>query len=148
MKGEYLNKMLVLVVNRHAGQFDKAGKPYVLHCLAVMNILNSDDEELQCIAVAHDLIEDTKTAYSELREMGFSKRVVEGIDALTKRPGETYDEYKIRVFANADARKVKMADLTHNSDIRRLKGATQKDFDRMAKYHRFYLELQAFDQNN
>jgi hypothetical protein len=44
---------------------------------------------------------------------------------------------------NPDARIVKMADLRHNSDIRRLKGVTQKDITRIAKYHEFYLELKA-----
>lgn len=39
--------------------------------------------------------------------------------------------------------KVKKADLTHNSDIRRLKGISEKDIERVAKYHRFFLEIQA-----
>ena len=70
-----------------------------------------------------------------------SERIIEGIRALTKQPGYSYDEYKEQVFANRDAMIVKMADLQHNSDIRRLKGVSQKDVDRIAKYHRFYLEL-------
>lgn len=58
-------------------------------------------------------------------------------------PGQSYDEYKEGVFANEDAMRVKMADLRHNTDIRRLKGVTQKDLDRLAKYNRFFMELQA-----
>jgi len=46
-------------------------------------------------------------------------------------------------MSNPDAMKVKLADLTHNSDIRRLKGVTEKDIARMAKYHAFYLEITA-----
>jgi hypothetical protein len=38
---------------------------------------------------------------------------------------------------------VKSADLRHNTDIRRLKGVTEKDIERVAKYHKFYLEIQA-----
>ena len=57
--------------------------------------------------------------------------------------GQTLDEYKEGVFANPDAMKVKMADLRHNTDIRRLKGVTEKDITRMAKYHTFYMELKA-----
>lgn len=140
-KGEMLNKMLVLATNRHAGQFDKGGNPYILHPLKVMYYLKSDDEELQCIALAHDLVEDTDTTFTELRELGFSERVIAGIDAVTKRRGETYEEYKARVKANPDAVDVKMCDLRHNSDIRRLKGVTEKDIARAAKYHAFYLEL-------
>lgn len=142
-KGELLNKMLVLVTNAHAGQYDKGGKPYILHPLKVMHYLKIEDEELQCIALGHDVIEDTKVTYSQLRELGITERVIEGIRSLTKVPGETYDEYKERVFANVDAMRVKMADLRHNTDIRRLKGVTEKDIARVAKYHMFYLEIQA-----
>jgi (p)ppGpp synthase/HD superfamily hydrolase len=141
-KGELLNKMLVLATTRHAGQFDRGGNPYILHPLKVMYYLKSNDEELQCIALAHDLVEDTDTSYDELREMGFTDRIIQGIAALTKVPGETYDQYKDRVKANPDAIKVKMADLRHNTDIRRLKGVTEKDLARVEKYHRFYMELQ------
>ena len=46
-KGEMLSKMLVLATNAHAGQFDRGGKPYILHPLAVLELANSDDEEIQ-----------------------------------------------------------------------------------------------------
>ena len=136
-----LSKMLVLATNSHAGQTDKAGKPYILHCLKVMHYLRSEDEELMCIALGHDIIEDTKVTYYELNEAGFSERVIDGIWSLTKQHGQTYDEYKEQVFANKDAMRVKMCDLRHNSDIRRLKGITEKDVARIAKYHQFYLEI-------
>lgn len=137
-----LSNMLVLATNAHDGQFDKAGKPYILHCLKVMHYLKSEDEELMCIALGHDLVEDTEVTYRVLyNDYGFSDRVIEGIRALTKQRGQTYDEYKEQVFANKDAMRVKMCDLRHNSDIRRLKGITEKDVARIAKYHQFYLEI-------
>jgi len=145
-RGELLNKMLVLATNRHAGQFDKGGNPYILHPLKVMYYLKSNDEELQCIALAHDLVEDTDTTYDELREMGFTDRIIQGIAALTKLPGESYEQYKGRVKDNPDAVRVKMADLRHNTDIRRLKGVTERDLARVEKYHRFYMELQLLTQ--
>jgi GTP diphosphokinase / guanosine-3',5'-bis(diphosphate) 3'-diphosphatase len=141
-KGEMLAKMLVLVTNAHAGQFDKGGNPYILHPLKVMHYTKSLDEELQCIALGHDVIEDTDVTYADLRELDISERVIEGIRALTKQPGQTYDEYKTAVFANRDAMIVKSADLRHNSDIRRLKGVTDKDVARIAKYMKFYSEIQ------
>ena len=146
-KGELLNRMLVLATNRHAGQFDRGGQPYILHPLKVMYYLKTDDEELQCIALAHDLVEDTDTTFAELLEMGFTKRVVDGIRALTKMPGESYEDYKDRVKGNPDAVKVKMCDLRHNTDIRRLKGVTEKDLARVEKYHRFYTELMLLMEN-
>ena len=145
MKGEQLAKMLLLATTRHAGQFDKGGSPYILHCLKVMHYIKSDDEELQCIALGHDLIEDTCSSLDagmlELMHHGFSNRIISGIAALTKVDGQTYEQYKDIVKANPDAVKVKMADLRHNTDIRRLKGLREKDFERIEKYHRFYIEL-------
>ena len=142
-KGNLLNKMIVLATNAHAGQYDKGGNPYILHPFKVMHYLKSDDEELQCIALGHDIIEDTDVTYLQLVEGGFTERIIQGIRDLTKLPGETYNDYKLRVMSNEDAMKVKMADLRHNTDIRRLKGVTEKDLVRIEKYHRFYLEIAA-----
>lgn len=142
-KGKMLCKMISLATERHAGQFDKGGRPYILHPLTVMHRLRTDDEELQCIAVGHDLVEDTATTTNELRELGFSERVVVGIRDLTKFDSQTPDEYRATVKGNADAVRVKIEDLRHNSDIRRLKGVTEKDIARMVRYHEFYLELKA-----
>ena len=142
-RGELLGKMIVIATNAHAGQFDRGGNPYILHPLKVMHYLKTDDEELMCIALAHDVIEDTSVTYKDLREAGMTERIIAGIKALTKQPGQTYEEYKAGVFDNVDAMRVKMCDLRHNTDIRRLKGVTEKDISRMAKYHAFYMELKA-----
>jgi len=141
--GEMLSAMLKLVTNAHHGQFDKGGTPYILHPLKVMHYLDSDDEELQCIALGHDVVEDTPTTYADLYEIGMTARVVLGIRSVTKMPGQTLEEYKTGVFNNYDGMRVKMCDLRHNSDIRRLKGVAAKDIARMQKYHEFYLEIKA-----
>ncbi len=142
-KGEMLAAMLVISTNGHAGQFDKGGNPYILHPLKVMHYLKTDDEELHCVALGHDVIEDTKVTYKDLRDAGISERVIAAIRCLTKQQGQTLEEYKEAVFSNVDAMRVKLADLRHNTDIRRLKGVTPKDLERMAKYHLFYTEIQA-----
>ena len=137
-----LNRMIVLVTTEFDGIFDKGGVPYILHCLKVMHYLKSDDDELQQIAVGHDLIEDRKNVtYKMLRDMGFSERVIDGIRCLTKVPGESEEEYLAKVMSSPDAIRVKLADLRHNSDIRRLKGVTEKDIKRIEKYHKMYLVL-------
>lgn len=140
-KGELLNKMLVLATTKFDGIFDKGGEPYILHCLKVFYYLKTQDEELQCIGLGHDLVEDTDVTYHSLREMRFTERIIDGIKALTKVPGETNDEYLNRIKANKDAIRVKLADLRHNSDIRRLKGVTEKDIKRIEKYHNMFLQL-------
>lgn len=142
-KGEYLNRMLVLVTNKFADKYDKAGQPYVLHCLKVMYYTKTDDEELQCIALGHDLIEDTDVTAADLLAMGFTDRIVSGIVAMTKHPREHFsqDVYMMQLRRNPDAIRVKLADLRHNSDIRRLKDVGPKELKRLAKYHSMYLEL-------
>ena len=140
-KGELLNSMLIIAVGAHANQFDKGGSPYILHPLAVMQMLNTEDEELQCIALGHDTVEDGEVTYEKLREVGMTERVIDGIRCLTKVPGETYAEYKIKVKSNPDAVLVKMCDIRHNTDIRRLRGVAERDLKRMERYFQFFVEL-------
>lgn len=136
-----LARAIALASTAHMNQTDRAGRPYILHCLKVMHYLRCDDDELMAIAVLHDVVEDTSITYAELRSALMSERVVEGVRAMTKQPGQTADEYLEQVLANADAVRVKMADLRHNSDIRRLKGITDKDIQRIEKYNRMYERL-------
>lgn len=145
-KGEALAKMLKICVEKFDGHFDKAGMPYIFHLLKVMHYVKSDDEELQCIALGHDLVEDIfasdhEAGYSFLRREGFSDRVINGIRNLTKIAGEELDVYVERVKSSLDSIIVKLADLRHNSDIRRLKGLRDKDIERVRKYHWMHLEL-------
>jgi (p)ppGpp synthase/HD superfamily hydrolase len=141
-KGVLLNTAIEIAVEAHRGQLDKGGRPYILHPLTVMQLLNTDDEELQCIAVLHDAVEDNRNiTWAYLTEKGLTERIVQGVKSVTKVAGETYEEYKAKVKANPDGLRVKMADLTHNTDVRRLKGVRPKDFERMAEYQKFYYEL-------
>lgn len=140
---EMLAKAIQIAVNAHQGQYDKGGNAYILHPLKVMHYLNTNDAELQCIAVLHDVVEDTNIAYQDLWDVGISQRVIEGVRCLTKQKGETQEEYFAKVCSNKDAMLVKLADLRHNSDIRRLKGVTEKDIKRVEKYHKMYLEIEA-----
>ena len=131
MKGHMLSTAILIATNAHNGQFDKGGNPFILHVLKVMELLNSTDEELQVIAILHDVVEDTDVTFEDLRQAGISERAIDAIRRLTKMPGQTLDEYKKGIFESQDAMKVKAADLTHNSDIRRLKGVREKDIQRM-----------------
>ena len=145
--------MLQLCTVGHAEQYDKGGNPYALHPIRVSQYLHTRDFELMCIALGHDLIEDKckyngeLITFQMLRDLGFSERVIEGIRCLTKLPGETLREYIEKVKSNIDAVLVKLADLRHNSDIRRLKGVTEKDIKRMIKYHELHMELDEFRRN-
>ena len=120
---------------------DKAGKPYILHCLRVMNAVDQKDEELMQIAVLHDVIEDTLITIKELQSLGFSQRVLDAVTLLTHLDSVSYENYIKQIAINPDAVKVKLADLKDNSDITRFKGLKKTDFDRMEKYHKAYTYL-------
>ena len=121
---------------------DKAGEPYILHCLRVMNNLNTNDNELKAIAILHDCVEDKVCTIQDLVNLKFSQRVIYAVIILTHdKEKDTYDEYIKKIAMDVDATKVKIADIKDNSDITRLKGLTKKDFDRMEKYNRSYVYL-------
>lgn len=146
-KGEAISKMLKICVEKFDGIFDKSGQPYIFHLLKVMHYAKcDDDEELACICVGHDLIEDIfahdhTAGYAYLRREGFSERIIIGIRNLTKVEGESDEAYIERVKSSIDSIRAKLSDLRHNSDIRRLKGLRDKDLARIAKYHWMYLAL-------
>jgi (p)ppGpp synthase/HD superfamily hydrolase len=129
-----LNSAIVLACKAHAGQVDKAGKPYILHPLRLM--LNFDDEEAQVVSVLHDVVEDSDVTLDDLSVLGVSESVVEAIDCLTKRKGEAYEDFISRIRVNALARRVKIADIKDNLDLTRMASITEKDVQRAAKYHR------------
>ena len=136
-----LDQAIALAAAQFQGKFDKGGKPYILHCLHVMNNVDQNDEELMIIAVLHDLVEDTPMVFNDLHQMGFSSRVISALYLLTRGDDEPYSEYIEGICSNEDAIRVKMADLEHNSDITRLKGLRDKDLRRIEKYHRAYEKL-------
>jgi (p)ppGpp synthase/HD superfamily hydrolase len=86
------------------------------------------------IAVLHDVVEDCSITFDDLRELGMTQRVIDGVDLLTKRPDLTYFQFIERLAGNRDALLVKREDLRDNSDLARLKVVTEKDLKRMDKY--------------
>lgn len=138
---------IAIAAQKHISQKDKGGNPYILHPLKVMYYLKSDDQELMAIAALHDVVEDTDTTYEELLSLGMTERVIAALKLLTKQPGQTAEEYITGIKTNIDAVLVKMADLRHNSDIRRLKGVTEKDIIRTQKYHKMYEDLKQHSLN-
>lgn len=137
-----LSAAILLAAVTHENQYDKAGKPYILHPLFLMNQLLFDTE-LAVIAVLHDVIEDSKGKIdiNQLSELGFSYRVTRAVNCLTHYPNETYAQYIDKVCLNYDAIRVKRKDIDHNSRTTRLKGLTDKDFRRIEKYHKAFVKL-------
>jgi (p)ppGpp synthase/HD superfamily hydrolase len=139
-----LGKAIAIAAQAHQDQYDKAGAPYILHPLRMMLRMSSETEMIA--AILHDVVEDTDWTLDKLRQAGFSEEVVQVVECLTHRDQETYDEFIARVRTNAIASTVKLADLEDNMDMRRLRTLTEKDAERLHKYHRAWLALrQAVD---
>jgi (p)ppGpp synthase/HD superfamily hydrolase len=144
--GEIMNILAVAIqfaADKHVAQTDKGGRAYILHPLRMMMRLRTSDDELMAIAVLHDVVEDCKVSFDDLRAIGMTDRVISGVKALTKQAGETYEQFIDRLASNHDAMMVKREDLRDNSDITRLKGITPKDIERMEKYMKAFRKLDA-----
>ena len=136
---------IALAANVFKDKTDKGGRPYIEHCLWVMNKMDTDEEKI--VAVLHDVVEDSKNSerpitFDVLRSMKFSENVVTNIAVLTHNLEEDYESVYIkRISFHPIAKKVKLADLEHNSQITRLKGLRKIDHERMEKYHRSFVYL-------
>jgi (p)ppGpp synthase/HD superfamily hydrolase len=136
-----LDAAIALASRVHAGQVDKAGKPYILHPLRLM--MKFDGLEEQLVSLLHDVVEDGDVTLDELRKLGIPEAAVTAIDCLTKREGEFYEQFIARIRPNPLATQVKIADIHDNLDLTRLPVVRDKDLERAAKYHRALLYLQA-----
>jgi (p)ppGpp synthase/HD superfamily hydrolase len=143
----------------HADQVDKAKEPYLLHPLWVSAVLTeapyrtvlkrpmvllSDEEKVfaQCVALLHDVIEDTPVTYDDLlNKHQLPKDIADAVLILTKTKGEDYSLYLKRVKENKLARVVKLADNLHNSDLNRLPRIKEEDRKRRLKYLKSMLYL-------
>lgn len=134
-----LGKAILLAVYKHADQKDLCGQPYIMHVIRVMTKMGTDQERI--VAVMHDLVEDTDVTLDHLERLGFSVDVIHSVDCMTRRSGEKYDDYIERVASNRISKKVKIADIEDNMDIRRIPSWGEKDVNRSVKYYRTLLRL-------
>ena len=138
---EELEKAISLASLRFLGIKDKAGKPYIMHLIRVMNNLNTKDPQLMAIAMLHDIVEDKLSTFEELIKFGFSQRVIYTLILLTHDPVDTYDEYLSKLNEDVDSRLVKLADLKDNMDLTRFEFIDDKNLKRYKKYHDAYYYL-------
>lgn len=129
-----LEKAIEITRSAFGNMPDKVGKFAVLHPLAVSEDPELVTEDEKTVAVLHDTVEDTYVTLEGLRK-DFPEHIVEAVDAITKRDGETYTEYLGRVSQNKLALKVKKADIRHN--LSRLDGLDETEREYLTKkYHR------------
>ena len=136
-----LERAIEIAVATHAGQTDKGGAQYILHPLRVM--LRVAPGAQQIVAVLHDVVEDSdgKVTFDDLAREGFSQEVIDGVRAVTKVEGESYEAFIARAALNPMGKAVKLADLAENSDLSRIDRPTEKDLERGEKYRRAIQQL-------
>ena len=129
---DLLDMAIVIAVESHSDQFNSSGEPYVLHPIRMMVKANTIEEMI--IAVLHDVIEKTSIDIEYLMDAGFSDKVVQAIDSLSRRPEESYDNYIDRVSKNKLATKIKIIDLEDNMSLLDTDKLDQKISSRNLKY--------------
>ncbi|MFF8276005.1 HD domain-containing protein [Streptomyces lateritius] len=132
-----LAQVEAVAVAAHAGQTDKAGRPYAEHLRAVaegVRVRGGTDEQIAA-AWLHDSVEDDALSAEWLEGAELPRAVKDMVLALTRRPGEETASYARRVLAVPGALLVKEADLAHNADPARLAVLDEATRDRLtAKY--------------
>lgn len=134
---------LKLAFDAHKNQVDKTGLPYVFHPFHLAEQM--DDENSTCVALLHDVVEDTDMTFEELEQYGFNQEILAALKLLTHDLRVPYMDYVKMIKDNAIARKVKLADLKHNSDLSRLDNIDESALERNQKYHAAILLLENND---
>ena len=98
----------------HDGQTRRSGEPYIVHPIAVAQILADMQMDGQTIAAAilHDVVEDTEIALSEL-EQQFGSEIAALVDGVSK-----LDQIKFQSRAEAQAESFRKMMLAMIEDIR------------------------------
>lgn len=126
-------KALRICFYAHKDQVDKTNMPYVFHPFHLAESM--DDEISTCVALLHDVVEDTNITFIDLEKEGFSEEVICALKLLTHDLDVPYMDYVRKIKENPVAAKVKLADLKHNSDLTRLDKVTEIDLERNKKYN-------------
>ena len=113
-------KAMKLAYKAHHGQFDYNGIPYIFHPIHLAEQM--DDEISCCAALLHDVVEDTDITMEELSRE-FPPEVIDVVKLLTHDDATPYYDYIRAIKENPTARKIKLADLAHNSNQSRCVGS-------------------------
>lgn len=138
-----IEEAIRIAVEAHRGQKDRAGAPYILHPLRLLFRVQTNAERMA--AVLHDVVEDSAWTLDDLRARGFAEEVVSAVDHLSRRESESYEEFVERTAAHPVARRVKLADLEDNLDVRRIGHVNEADAERLNRYLRAWRRLTTDD---
>lgn len=155
------NELIELAYEAHSGQEDKGQKPYILNPWRMsLNVFSKAAKlDIFCgvsestfhkavkACIAHDLIEDTDITLDYLRERGLSEEIIDALDCLTRREGESYPDFIERCKSNVISWIAKVCDIVDNLDSDRIPidlWSTEDD-KRIIKYRRALKQLEVLD---
>lgn len=128
-------KAMNIAYNAHHGQTDVSGAPYIFHPYHVAEQM--DDEATTCVALLHDVVEDTSVTIDDL-DREFPKDIVEAVRLLTHDKGIDYEQYIKAVCDNPIAKAVKYEDLRHNMDETRVYDKNMVSKERLEHWREKY----------
>lgn len=125
-------KAMKIAFEAHKNQTDKNGIPYIYHPVHLAEQMN--DEMSICVALLHDVVEDTDITFEQLEKAGFSGEIIQALKLMTHDDSVPYMDYVAAIKTNPVATAVKLADLKHNSDLTRLDAIDENAINRAEKY--------------
>ena len=136
---EVIDRAIDLACHSHEGQKRHSGEEYVCHPLQVACILVElgMDSETIAASILHDVVEDTEITFEDLTGE-FPEEVVEALRYLTRDKSMNYFDYIRNIRKNPIAKKVKQADLLHNSDVTRLSDCENISVEQISRLHGRY----------
>jgi len=127
-------KAMKIAFDAHKDQTDKTGLPYIFHPFHLAEQMT--DEATVCVALLHDVVEDTDITFDQLKMEGFPNEILQALKLLTHDQSVPYMDYVKEIKSNPIAVKVKLADLTHNSDLTRMDVVDEWAVRRTEKYQK------------
>lgn len=114
----FVERAKALAYRAHAGQVDKAGRPYIEHVARVAAAV-ADDPEAEAVAWLHDVLEDCPDFEKEIFGPQLPIEVRAAVVLLT-RLGTDPEVYYRGIRTSPLALRVKLADIADNADEARL----------------------------
>lgn len=137
---ELTKRAMRIAFDAHKEQTDKSGMPYIYHPIHLAEQMM--DEDAVCVALLHDVLEDTDVTFEQLAMQGFGETILEALVCLTHEKAMPYMQYIENIKKDPLARTVKLADLHHNSDLSRLSQVDDAAKRRVEKYREAIAYLQ------
>jgi (p)ppGpp synthase/HD superfamily hydrolase len=109
---EFIALCLKVATEAHKGQQRRGGDPYITHPLRVSNTF--ENVVKQCVAILHDVLEDTDETEESLIDKGITVEIVGHVKLLTKSPDQSYEDYLEAIKQCSACRDVKIADIVDN----------------------------------